>query len=65
LGREDQLLKLRSEVENLDTTFKQEKLEFEKKEKLQHEAFNVRLVVLEKKNGVSNFMNRDFRHRQY
>ncbi|KAG2205770.1 hypothetical protein INT47_003953 [Mucor saturninus] len=40
LGREDQLLKLRSEVEYLDTIFKQEKLEFEKKEKIQNEAFN-------------------------
>jgi ESCRT-I complex subunit VPS37 len=41
LGREDQLLKLRSEVENLDSKYKLDKLEFERKEKLQHEAFNV------------------------
>jgi hypothetical protein len=41
LGREDQLLKLRSEVDNLDGQFKLDKLEFEEKERLQHEAFNV------------------------
>lgn len=46
LGREDQLLKLRSEVEYLDTIFKQQKLEFEKKEKLQNEAFNVNYILL-------------------
>lgn len=40
LGREDQLLKLRSEVENLDSKFKLDKLEFEAKERAQHEAFN-------------------------
>lgn len=43
LGREDQLLKLRTEVENLDGQFKLGKLEFEEKERLQHEAFNVSL----------------------
>lgn len=41
LSREDQLSKLRSEVEDLDTIYKHEKMEFEKKEKLQNEAFNV------------------------
>ncbi|KAI9363643.1 hypothetical protein BD770DRAFT_380082 [Pilaira anomala] len=40
LSREDQLLKLRSEVEGLESQFKLEKIEFEKKEKLQNEAFH-------------------------
>jgi hypothetical protein len=41
LSREDQLLKLRTEVENLDNSFKLAKLAFEEKERLQNEAFNV------------------------
>lgn len=41
MSREDQLLKLRSEVEGLESKFKMDKLEFEGKEKLQNEAFNV------------------------
>ncbi|KAL9544144.1 hypothetical protein MBANPS3_007772 [Mucor bainieri] len=40
LSKEDQLLKLRSEVENLHGQFKVDKLEFEQKEKLQNEAYN-------------------------
>ncbi|RCI03463.1 hypothetical protein CU098_004050 [Rhizopus stolonifer] len=40
LSREDQLLKLKSEVEVLDNQYKLSKLEFEQKEKLQQEAFN-------------------------
>ncbi|GAN04225.1 conserved hypothetical protein [Mucor ambiguus] len=40
LSKEDQLLKLRSEVENLHGQFKADKLEFEQKEKLQNEAYN-------------------------
>ncbi|KAG2231843.1 hypothetical protein BDF21DRAFT_422672 [Thamnidium elegans] len=40
LSREDQLLKLRSEVESLESKFKMDKLEFERKEKLQNEAFH-------------------------
>lgn len=40
LSKEDQLLKLRSEVENLHGQFKLDKLEFESKEKLQQEAYN-------------------------
>lgn len=41
LSKEDQLLKLRSEVENLHGQFTMDKLEFEQKEKLQNEAYNV------------------------
>lgn len=44
LSREDQLLKLRSEVEGLESKFKMDKLEFEGKEKLQNEAFHVSFV---------------------
>lgn len=44
LSREDQLLKLRSQVENLHNQFQLEKLEFEAKEKLQNEAYNVRFA---------------------
>ncbi|KAI8638750.1 hypothetical protein BD408DRAFT_393458 [Parasitella parasitica] len=40
LSKEDQLLKLRSEVEILHGQFKSDKIEFESKEKLQHEAYN-------------------------
>lgn len=45
LSKEDQLLKLRSEVENLHGQFKLDKLEFESKEKLQQEAYNVSAIT--------------------
>lgn len=41
LSREDQLLKLRSEVEYLQNQCQLKKIEMEQKEKLQNEAFNV------------------------
>jgi ribose 1,5-bisphosphokinase PhnN len=41
LSREDQLTKLRGEVTYLDEKYKADKLEFDAKEKLQQEAFNV------------------------
>jgi hypothetical protein len=41
LSREEQLVKLRKEVEELDAEFKKRKGEFDAKEKLQNEAFNV------------------------
>ncbi|CEP17310.1 hypothetical protein [Parasitella parasitica] len=40
LSKEDQLLKLRSEIENLHGQFKLDKIEFDTKEKLQHEAYS-------------------------
>lgn len=40
LSREDQLIKLRTEIQGLDSDYKLLKLEFEEKERLQQEAFN-------------------------
>jgi hypothetical protein len=45
LSREEQLVKLRKEVEELDAEFKKRKGEFDAKEKLQNEAFNVSFHV--------------------
>lgn len=41
LSREEQLTNLRAEVASLDEKYKADKLEFDAKEKLQQEAFNV------------------------
>lgn len=63
LSREDELIKLRSEVVNLHLKYKADKQDFEAKEKLQQEAFNVTLLFV--LHFVLTSFYRDFPHPQY